>query len=58
MNILITYGTTEGQTSKIAGFMAGRLRDRGETVTLIDSSDLPKDLNVDAFLAQMRRACS
>ncbi|MDH3664363.1 MAG: protoporphyrinogen oxidase, partial [Alphaproteobacteria bacterium] len=49
MNILVIYGTTEGQARKIAGFIADRLRDRGEGVTLIDSTDLPKDLDVDGF---------
>ncbi len=49
MNILVIYGTTEGQTRKIAGFMADSLRDRGETVTKIDSTDLPKDLDVGGF---------
>lgn len=49
MNILVVYGTTEGQTRKIASFMADRIRDRGETATLIDSTDLPNDLDVDGF---------
>lgn len=47
MNILIVYGTTEGQTRKIATFLADCLRTRGEVVTLIDSTDLPQDLKVD-----------
>ena len=49
MNILVVYGTTEGQTRKIASFMADRVHDRGEGVTLIDSTDVPKDLDVDGF---------
>ncbi len=49
MNIFVTYGTTEGQAQKIASFMADRLRDRGQTVTLIDSTDLPEDLDVAGF---------
>ena len=49
MSILVIYGTTEGQTRKIAGFIADRIRDRGETVTLADSTALPKDLDIDAF---------
>ncbi len=49
MNILVIYGTTEGQTRKIAGFIADRIRDRCETVTLADSTALPKDLDIDAF---------
>jgi menaquinone-dependent protoporphyrinogen oxidase len=47
MNVLIVYGTTEGQTRKIASFIADRVRDRGETATLIDSTDVPKDLDID-----------
>lgn len=49
MVILVVYGTTEGQTRKIAGFVANRLRDREEDVTLIDSADVPKELVVDGF---------
>ena len=44
MKILIVYGTTEGQTRKIADFVAEHMRDRGETVTLVDSTDVPKGL--------------
>ena len=47
MTILVVYGTTEGQTRKIAGFVADRLRDRGKDVTLIDSADVPKSLDAD-----------
>ncbi len=49
MNVLIVYGTTEGQTRKIATFIADRIRGRGENVTLIDSTDLPKNLNIRDF---------
>ena len=49
MNILVVYGTTEGQTRKIASFMADHIRELGHEVTLIDSTDDPKDLRVDAF---------
>lgn len=49
MNVLIVYGTTEGQTRKIANFLADRIRDQGATVTLIDSMDLQKELEVDGF---------
>ena len=49
MNILVVYGTIEGQTRKIASFMTDCLRDRSETVTFIDSTDLPKDLDVGSF---------
>lgn len=49
MNILIIYGTTEGQTRKIAAFMAERLRARDVEAALIDSTDLPEDLEVGSF---------
>lgn len=49
MNILIVYGTTEGQTRKIARFMSDRLRDRGETVTLIEALEVPPDLDPQAY---------
>jgi menaquinone-dependent protoporphyrinogen oxidase len=40
--VLVLYGTTEGQTAKIAGFLAERLRRAGATVTQVDaSSDSP-----------------
>ncbi len=38
MKILILYGTTEGQTHKIAEFAAERLRAHGDEVSLIDAS--------------------
>ncbi|MEZ5931719.1 MAG: flavodoxin domain-containing protein [Alphaproteobacteria bacterium] len=49
MNILIVYGTTEGQTRKIAGFIADQLQAGGEDATLIDSTDVPKDFDMNAF---------
>lgn len=49
MDILIVYGTTEGQTRKIAGFLGERISELGENVTLIDSTDVPKSLDVEAF---------
>ncbi|MGI9492007.1 MAG: flavodoxin domain-containing protein [Geminicoccaceae bacterium] len=47
MNVLIVYGTTEGQTRKIATFIADRIRGRGENVTLIDNTDLAKNITID-----------
>ena len=49
MNILIVYGTTEGQTHKIATFMAEHVGNRGEAVTLLDSTEVPKNLKVEDF---------
>jgi len=41
MKILIVYGTTEGQTRKIARFMEDVLQDAGHKVTIADASDEP-----------------
>lgn len=49
MNILVVYGTTEGQTRKIASFMADYIGDLGNQITLIDSTDVAKDLDVESF---------
>lgn len=38
MKILALYGTTEGQTRKIAEFVAKHLRDLGDAVTLTDAT--------------------
>ena len=51
MKVLILYGTTEGQTRKIAEFVANRLRDRGDAVTLTDAADAPWDLRPSDFEA-------
>lgn len=37
--ILLTYGTTEGQTAKIADFISDVLRDHGHDVTMLDVKD-------------------
>jgi len=36
MRVLVVFGTTEGQTRKIAAFMADRLRAQGHEATLVD----------------------
>ncbi len=41
MKILIIYGTTEGQTRKIARFMEDSLQDDGHKVAIADASDEP-----------------
>ncbi|HYE53080.1 MAG TPA: flavodoxin domain-containing protein [Azospirillaceae bacterium] len=38
MKILILYGTTEGQTARIAGFLGDRLRASGHAVLVADSA--------------------
>lgn len=40
MNVLIAFGTTEGQTRKIARHMAGTMRAAGHVVELHDCTDL------------------
>jgi menaquinone-dependent protoporphyrinogen oxidase len=44
MKILVLYGTTEGQTRKIADFVTTKLKGRGDVVALIDATDQPLDL--------------
>jgi menaquinone-dependent protoporphyrinogen oxidase len=44
MKILIVYGTTEGQTRKIAWFVRDHLAEAGHQVRLIETSD---DIDVD-----------
>jgi menaquinone-dependent protoporphyrinogen oxidase len=43
MKVLVLYGTTEGQTRKIAGFVGDRLKASGDDVTLMDASTVPWD---------------
>ena len=49
MNILILYGSLEGQTAKIAARMAEVIRDKGYQVTTLTGDDLPDDFNLDEF---------
>lgn len=44
MKILILYGTTEGQTAKVAEFIASRLRFAGDEVTLVDAATADVDV--------------
>ncbi len=39
MNILIAYATVEGQTRKIAEYLAGRIENRGHHVALLNVAD-------------------
>ena len=50
-NILILYGTREGQTKKIASQLALHLQEAGESVRLINAKDksATKDLDLDIF---------
>ena len=49
MHILIVYGTTEGQTRKIASFLADHIRGLGNEITLLDSTEAPRKLKVEDF---------
>lgn len=49
MNILIVYGTTEGQTRKIAEWTATRIRERRHEAELRDSAALVSDLGTDKY---------
>ncbi|RWD89448.1 flavodoxin domain-containing protein [Mesorhizobium sp.] len=49
MNVLIVYGTTEGQTEKISARTAAHIRERGHQVELVDSAELTSDLKLGPF---------
>lgn len=51
VNVLIAYGTTEGQTRKICEQAAARLRNCGHAVELDDSADPTFHGRLDAFEA-------
>jgi len=49
LKILIVYGTTEGQTQKIAERVAADLRLSGHAIEIYGSARRPDDLDVNAF---------
>lgn len=49
MKILLVYGSTEGQTRKIAKFCAARLGDKGHDVDIRDSRRRMVDLDLSAY---------
>ena len=51
MNVLIVYGTTEGQTRKIAEWTATRIRDSGHKVQLRDCAAVASDSDFETFQA-------
>jgi len=51
VNVLIVYGTTEGQTRKIAEWTAAHACERGHQVELRDSATPMSDLNLETFHA-------
>lgn len=53
MNVLIAYGTTEGQTRKIAETAAAHLRGAGHEVALYDTADPGPPVELDGFDASV-----
>ena len=49
MKILILYGTTEGQTRKIAGFLAKHLTDHLHEPLLVEAGEVPANLDLHGF---------
>ena len=49
MQILILYGSMEGQTKKIAQHIGDRLQDKGHEITLLSAEHLPADFSPDHF---------
>jgi len=49
MNILILFSTKEGQTEKIAHYIADVLRRNGHKATTLQGERLPKDFDTDQF---------
>jgi menaquinone-dependent protoporphyrinogen oxidase len=62
LNVLIVYGTTEGQTRKVAEWTANHVRERGHQAELRDSAAPVSDLDLetyDAFIiaASVHQGC-
>jgi menaquinone-dependent protoporphyrinogen oxidase len=51
MNVLIVYGTTEGQTRRIAEWTTTHVSQRGHQVELRDSASLACDSDLETFHA-------
>ena len=49
LNVLVVYGTTEGQTRKIAEWTAAYIRECGYQATLRDSAALASDSDLESF---------
>lgn len=48
-NILFVYGTTEGQTRKIAQRIGGYIRAKGHVLEVVDSADIRESLDLGKF---------
>ena len=53
MNILIAFASKEGQTEKIANYIADVIRLHGHKATTLPCEHLPTDFNTDPFDAAM-----
>lgn len=53
MKVLLLYGTTEGQTRKIAGFVADHLAQRGHETLLVNAIDATAEADPRGFDAAM-----
>ena len=51
LNVLVVYGTTEGQTRKIAEWTAAYIRECGYQATLRNSAALASDSDLESFHA-------
>jgi len=49
LNVLIVYGTTEGQTRKIAEWTAMHIRESGHEAELLDGAALKSDLDLETY---------
>lgn len=49
MNVLILYGSLEGQTKKISGRLADSIQNKGYQVTTQSGRQLPTDFSIDNF---------
>lgn len=56
MKVLVLYATTEGQTRKVASYVADRLRQAGDSVTLMDATAVQWDFWLGEFDAAVLAA--
>jgi menaquinone-dependent protoporphyrinogen oxidase len=56
VKVLVLYGTTEGQTRKIAEFAANRLKSQGDYVMIAEAAEAPWDLRPNEYDAAILAA--
>ncbi|MCP4317687.1 MAG: protoporphyrinogen oxidase [Hyphomicrobiales bacterium] len=49
MKVLVVFGTTEGQTRKIAEHIAKRVGEHGPNAQLFDCTSLPAEMDIDTY---------